>query len=298
VSRFARYAWGVLGYNLLVVLWGAYVRASGSGAGCGEHWPTCNGEVVPRAASVETMIEFTHRLTSGLALLLTVGLVVAAVRLYPLGSRVRKAAWTTLAFMIAEALLGAGLVIFGLVANDDSVARAIVICAHLVNTLALLGFMALTAWWADRPGRLDLNKPEARWFSMSISGVFLIGVTGAIAALGDTLFPATSLAEGLAADMEPGAHFLLKLRGFHPVLAVLIGTGLFYLGKHLRSHAVSSRAAGLLMVLVCVQIVVGFTNLAMLAPIYLQLIHLLLADAVWIVLIILSASTLETATTE
>ncbi|MGB0638097.1 MAG: COX15/CtaA family protein [Myxococcota bacterium] len=293
MSRFAQYAWGVLGYNILVVLWGAYVRASGSGAGCGEHWPTCNGEVLPRAASIETMIEFTHRLTSGLALLLTIGLVIAAVRLYPTGSRVRKAAWTTLGFMIAEALLGAGLVIFGLVADDDSVARALVICAHLINTLALLGFMALTAWWSDRPGRLNLNQPEARWFSISISGVFLIGVTGAIAALGDTLFPATSLAEGLAADMEPGAHFLLKLRGFHPVLAILVGTGLLYLGKHLRSQKDLSVLATALMGLVGIQIIVGFTNLALLAPIYLQLIHLLLADAVWIVLVVLGASTLE-----
>jgi cytochrome c oxidase assembly protein subunit 15 len=293
VSRFARYAWGVLGYNILVVLWGAYVRASGSGAGCGEHWPTCNGEILPRATSIETMIEFTHRLTSGLALLLTIGLVVAAVRAYPSGNRVRTAAWTTLAFMIAEALLGAGLVIFGLVANDESVARALVICAHLLNTLALLGFMALTAWWADRPGRLNLNQPEARWFSISISGVFLIGVTGAIAALGDTLFPAASLAEGLAADMAPGAHFLLKLRGFHPVLAVLVGTGLLYLGKHLRSRENLSQPATILMTLVCIQIIVGFTNLALLAPIYLQLIHLFLADAVWIVLLILGATTLE-----
>ena len=298
MSRFARYAWGVLGYNILVVLWGAYVRASGSGAGCGEHWPTCNGEVVPRASSIETMIEFTHRVTSGLALLLTVGLVIAAVRLYPTGNRVRKAAWTTLGFMIAEALLGAGLVIFGLVADDDSVARAIVICAHLINTLALLGFMALTAWWSDRPGRLNLNQPEARWFSIGISGVFLIGVTGAIAALGDTLFPATSLAEGLAADMEPGAHFLLKLRGFHPVLAILVGTGLLYLGKHLRNQKALSPLANALMGLVCMQIIVGFTNLALLAPIYLQLIHLLLADAVWIVLVVLGASTLEAQQTE
>lgn len=295
MSRFARYAWGVLGYNILVVLWGAYVRASGSGAGCGEHWPTCNGEVVPRSPSIETMIEFTHRLTSGLALLLTVGLVIWAVRCHPSGGRVRKSAWTTLGFMVAEALLGAGLVIFGLVAEDDSVARAIVICAHLLNTLALLGFMAITAWWADRPGRLNLDQPVARWVAISISGVFLIGVTGAIAALGDTLFPAASLAEGLAADTAQGAHFLLRLRGLHPILAVAVGTGLLYLGRHLRQQPHLRTAATLLMALVCIQIVVGFTNLAMLVPVYLQLIHLFLADAVWIVLVVLGASSLEQA---
>ncbi len=46
---FSRYAWGVLLWNVLVALWGAYVRATGSGAGCGSHWPTCNGEILPRA---------------------------------------------------------------------------------------------------------------------------------------------------------------------------------------------------------------------------------------------------------
>jgi heme A synthase len=241
------------------------------------------------------MIEFTHRLTSGLALLLTVGLVIWAVRCHPSGGRVRKSAWTTLGFMVAEALLGAGLVIFGLVAEDDSVARAIVICAHLLNTLALLGFMAITAWWADRPGRLNLDQPVARWVAISISGVFLIGVTGAIAALGDTLFPAASLAEGLAADTAQGAHFLLRLRGLHPILAVAVGTGLLYLGRHLRQQPHLRTAATLLMALVCIQIVVGFTNLAMLVPVYLQLIHLFLADAVWIVLVVLGASSLEQA---
>ena len=160
-SRYARFAWLTLGYNLLVVLWGAFVRATGSGAGCGQHWPLCDGEVLPRAASTEKMIEFTHRMTSGIALLLTILLVIWACRVFQRGSRVRKAAWLSLGFMISEALLGAGLVIFGLVEDNDSVARAVVICAHLVNTLALLGFMGLTAWWATRPGRLNTHDASS-----------------------------------------------------------------------------------------------------------------------------------------
>ena len=139
MSRFAKYTWITLVTNFVVILWGAFVRATGSGAGCGEHWPTCNGEVIPRPEAIETMIEFTHRLTSGVALIMTVALVVWAVRLFERGHRVRKAAWTTLAFMLAEAALGAGLVLFGLVADDDSVARAVVMCMHLLNTLFLLG---------------------------------------------------------------------------------------------------------------------------------------------------------------
>src|SRR5512139_2354559 len=117
-TRFAKYAWGDLAYNVLVVLWGAYVRATGSGAGCGSHWPLCNGVVVPRAPQVETMIEFSHRLTSGLSLVLIAVLVVWGFRVYNRGHRVRKALVASGVLIITEALIGAGLVLFGWVAKD------------------------------------------------------------------------------------------------------------------------------------------------------------------------------------
>jgi len=295
MTRFAKYAWITLGYNFLVVLWGAFVRATGSGAGCGEHWPTCNGEVIPRSEDIETLIEFTHRLTSGLALIMTVALVVLACRIFPTGHRVRRAAWTTLAFMIAEALLGAGLVIFGLVANNDSVARVVVMCMHLINTLALLGFMALTAWWAERPGQINLHQPTAKLLAAGLVGLFCVGVTGAIAALGDTLFPAQSLAEGLAADLDPTSHFLVRLRGLHPIFALLVSFSIMAMSNRLRSSAPAcTTMSKILVILLGAQIAVGFINLGLLAPVYLQLIHLLMADAVWVAFILMSAVALET----
>ena len=293
MSRFTKYAWATLAYNLVVVLWGAFVRASGSGAGCGEHWPKCNGEIIPRSDDVETMIEFAHRATSGVALLMTVVLVVAAHRLFGQGDRVRRAAWTTMAFMLAEAALGAGLVLFGLVDDNDSVARAVVMCMHLINTLALLGFMGLTAWWSTHPGKLNYDQPMTRWLGLALLGVFFIGVTGAIAALGDTLFPADSLVEGIKADLEPGAHFLLRLRGFHPVIALLVAFGLFSLANPLRKDPKLGRLATLLVGFVIVQVLVGFINLGLLAPVYLQLIHLLLADGLWLTLVIFAATALN-----
>jgi heme a synthase len=293
VSTFTKYAWLTLGYNFLVVLWGAFVRVTGSGAGCGKHWPTCQGEVLPRAESIETLIEFTHRLTSGVALILTILLVVFAVRHFERRHRVRRAAWTTLGFMVAEALLGAGLVIFGLVEDDDSVARALVMSMHLLNTLSLLGFMALTAWWSSHPGRIDSKRPVARLLLAGMIGLFVVGVSGAIAALGDTLFPVSSLSEGFAADMAPGAHFLLKLRGLHPVFALAVAFGLLGLAKQLRASVTTRGLATLLMVGVCTQVAVGFINLGLLAPAYLQLIHLLMADTVWVIFVLLSAVALE-----
>ncbi len=293
MSRFSRYAWVTLAYNFAVILWGAFVRATGSGAGCGEHWPTCNGEVIPRPEAIETMIEFTHRLTSGIALLMTIVLVAWAVRAFEPGHRVRRAAWVTIGFMLAEAALGAGLVLFGLVADDDSVARALVMCMHLLNTLFLLAGMVLTAWWADRPGVLDLRQGPVRALGAGFIGLFLVGVSGAIAALGDTLFPSETLLDGLYADLDPSSHFLIRLRSYHPVFALIVSAGLFMLARRLVESGATRRLAKLLMGLVGAQVAVGFINLGLLAPIPLQLVHLLMADLVWVVFVLLSATTLN-----
>ncbi|HYG66947.1 MAG TPA: COX15/CtaA family protein, partial [Anaeromyxobacteraceae bacterium] len=201
MRAFSRFAWSVLAYNLLVVAWGAYVRATGSGAGCGRHWPMCNGEVLPRAASVETAIEFTHRVTSGLALVLVVALVAWAFRAFGAGHAVRRGAVWSLVLMLVEALLGAGLVLFGWVAKDESIARGWVMALHLANTFLLLGAIGLTAWWSGAPGgiRLRGRGSLAALLGAALAATMLAGVSGAIAALGDTLFPATSFAAGLRA---------------------------------------------------------------------------------------------------
>ncbi len=288
MSRFAKYAWGVLAYNFLVVLWGAWVRVTGSGAGCGEHWPDCNGQVIPRDPSVETMIEFTHRATSGVAGLLVLALMVAAWRSFPAGHRVRRSAVIALIFMIAEALLGAGLVIFGLVDQNASVTRAVVMALHLINTLLLLGGMALCAWWAedDRPITRHPTRRRSLWTGAGL--IFAVGVTGAIAALGDTLFPAQSLIDGIAADLDPTSHFLLRLRSLHPIVALVCAGVLWAL-----AHRWPSRPAQWLKILIVVQVLAGFINLILLAPGWLQLVHLLLADLVWVCFIIFGIESLS-----
>jgi len=137
-DSFRRFAWFVVVYNLAVVLWGAFVRATGSGAGCGSHWPLCNGEVLPRAPSIETVIEFTHRLMSAVDGLLVLALVIWAFRAFGRRHPVRRWSLVGLVFLISEALVGAGLVRFELVADNDSMVRALVMSAHLINTFLLL----------------------------------------------------------------------------------------------------------------------------------------------------------------
>jgi cytochrome c oxidase assembly protein subunit 15 len=293
---FTRFAWSVLAVNLAVVAWGAFVRATGSGAGCGKHWPTCNGEVVPREPAVATAIEFTHRATSGIALLLVVALALWAVRAFPRGHAARKAAWAALALMFAEALVGAGLVLFGWVAKDASPERGWVMAVHLTNTFLLLGALALVAEWSARPGlALAGRGPVVAAVAVALAAVLLAGVTGAIAALGDTLFPATSFVAGLREETAEGAHLLLRLRILHPFAAIAAGAALLVaarLALRSRPDGRVRRAALAVIALVALETAVGGANVLLLAPVWLQLVHLVAADAIWIGLVLLAAAAL------
>jgi len=303
--RFRRFAWGLVVYNLGVVLWGAYVRATGSGAGCGNHWPLCNGEALPRPESAETLIELTHRLTSGLDGLLVVALVVWAFRAFPRRHPVRLAAAGSLVFLVSEALIGAGLVRFELVAGNTSIARAWVMAAHLTNTFLLLALLTLTAEWARRPAsarravELRTGDPAVWLLGAALAGSLLLGVSGAVAALGDTLFPAATFEEGVAQELAPDAHAFVRLRVFHPAiafaLALYLALAAFAVARLRPAPAVERRAA-LLVRLFVLQLAVGLANLWLAAPIRLQLLHLLLADLVWITLVLLTAATLAHST--
>ena len=283
--RFARYAWLVLGYNLAVILWGAVVRATGSGAGCGDHWPLCNGTVTPLAPTVHTLIEFTHRMMSGLDLALVAGLLVWSRRAFPRGHAARQGAALSGTFLITEALIGAGLVLLKKVAqNADGWWNSV----HVLNTLALVASLALTAWWAS--GNKGM-RPRGRgaWVSWTGLGSFaLLAVSGVIAALGDTLFPVRSLARGFAQDFDPASSMFLRLRIWHPVIAAAVCLWLlFYSLSAAAQGGVLRKLAYTVLGVMALQICAGALNLALLAPVPLQLVHLLLADVLWIALVVL-----------
>jgi heme A synthase len=295
-KTFARYAWAVLAYNLGVVLWGGFVRATGSGAGCGNHWPLCNGTVIQHSPSAATIIEFTHRVSSGLDLALVALLVVWAFRRFPRRHPVRLGAALSALFLLTEALIGAALVLLQQVARNASVSRAYSLSTHLINTLTLLACLALTAWWATpRPAPQGVASASRVWMAVvSLASVVVLGVSGAIAALGDTLFPASSVAAGLAQDLDPAAHIFLRLRLFHPLIAAVVGAWLlFYAASSASRRPYVAGWAWRLAALVGTQIVAGLVNLVLLAPVWMQLVHLLLADLLWITLVLLSAATLK-----
>lgn len=295
-KRFAIFAWGTLGYNILVILWGAVVRATGSGAGCGSHWPLCNGEVVPRAATTEMIIEFSHRLTSGLALISTVILLIWAYRRYEKGHIVRRAAQFAMFFMVTEALVGAGLVLLEYVAFNESVARAYWMAAHLINTFLLLAALTLTAWWASgyTPWQWRNQGAVRGLLLAATAAMLLLGSSGAVTALGDTL----ALRGGIDPSQSLFVATLIDLRIYHPLLSFVVGaiviTAAVVAANQRPSQETWWLSRGVIAIFVA-QLLVGAVNVALKAPVTMQLIHLLLADLLWILLILLSAAALSIA---
>lgn len=296
--RVSKLAWLTVGVTVFVILWGAVVRATGSGAGCGNNWPTCNGEVVPLSGSAETAIEFVHRLTSGALGLLIVGLVVLVRRHYPAGHRVRRAAYATLFLVIVESLVGAGLVLFEQTGEFEGVSRAYWQSGHFANTLLLLAAATLTAWWASvRPAEhgVTATPAERRLLWLVAGGFLLVGVSGAIAALGDTLFPADSFLDGLERELSATGHVFERLRIYHPLIAIGAGLLAVWVANRLAEGRTGRvvRLARLLSLLVLGQLALGTLNALLAAPVWIQIVHLLVADLVWMTFVIMAADVLE-----
>ncbi len=291
----ANFAWGVLGYTVLVILWGAVVRITGAGAGCGSHWPLCNGEVVPPSPTLHTLIELSHRLTSGLSGLLAIALVVWAFRATPKGHPVRLGAVLSLGFIILEGLVGGVQVLLGLTAESRDPARGFVQGIHLANTFVLLGSLLLTAMWASGQRTFTLRGQGALGWGIGagLVGMLVLGMAGAVTALGDLLFrpEGTVVVDTLRRDFSPTATIFERLRVVHPVMGILVSAYLLALsawGQRRRPSPDGRRWGQALVVLVAAQMFAGFLNVALKAPGWMQLTHLLLACIMWLVTIRLS----------
>jgi heme A synthase len=296
--RFAAFAWCFVAYLVSVILFGAWVRITGSGNGCGSHWPACNGEIIPQAPAVKTIIEYTHRLMSGLCGILAVALVVWARRV---SRPVFRASLWTLFFLVVESLLGAFLVKRHLVV-DVSVARAFTVALHLANTLLLTASAALVAWLAtcerivadERHANVPPSAPAVRRILLGVAlvAVLLTSMSGAVTALGDTVFPTQPSLDGtllakIRSDTSAGEHFLVRLRVIHPLMAVLAallvaGVLIATVSRRRNAGSPQARLAALALGAVACQTGLGVFNVLLAAPGWLQIVHLLAAQAVWI----------------
>lgn len=289
------YAWVVVAYNVLVILWGAVVRATGSGAGCGDNWPLCNGDFFPHHPRLATIIEFAHRSMSGISTVLVIGLVIWVFYAVGRGHRARRAAVASVLLLVTEALLGAALVLGGFVGENISTARVLMQSIHFTNTMLFLGALSLTAWWlggaspSESP-RLDSDSDRSNlalpaW--IAVIATIAVGATGSVAALADTLFPSPSLLEGLAADFASTSPLLVRMRWIHPAAAVVGLLCVVWLVMKVRS-----RLAWVVAGLLGLQFVLGIADVLLLAPTWIQIVHLLGADMYWIALVCLAAEAL------
>jgi cytochrome c oxidase assembly protein subunit 15 len=296
-ARFTRYAWALLGYTLLVILFGAVVRITGSGAGCGQHWPSCNGELLQLPRTLKTTIEYAHRVSSGLSVLSIIGLLAAAFLSYPRGHAVRAAACVAFAMILVEALIGALLVKLRLVENDASFGRILVLPLHLSSTAVLTAALTWCAYFSSRDvaGRRAVPRGARLLLLFSGFGILLVSATGAVTALGDTVYPV--LTRGFSArlheDQGTGATLLQRMRDIHPLLALAVAAFVAYSAALIPSYCSGravKRTSQLLAGAVCLQVLAGVVNIGLSAPGPIQVVHLFLANLAWISLILLSAA--------
>jgi cytochrome c oxidase assembly protein subunit 15 len=285
------FAAAVLGFMVLVILWGAVVRATGSGAGCGNHWPLCNGDFFPHHPRIATIIEFTHRSMSGICSALVAGLIAWTFKACNKGDRARKAVVWCGILLITEAFLGAVLVKGGYVESNASNMRVFMQCIHFTNTMLLLAALTLTWWWLGDRQAITPQAPKTRviaWLALGMTVV--VGATGSVAALADTLFPSPSLQAGMMQDFAASAPLLVRMRWLHPVAAVIALACALWLCVPLRAQA--SRIGWWVLGLIALQFVLGAGDVLLLAPTWMQVLHLLGADLYWIALVAAAASIL------
>jgi cytochrome c oxidase assembly protein subunit 15 len=281
----ARFAWLTLACFILVVLWGAVVRATGSGAGCGANWPLCNGDFFPHHPRLATVIEFIHRSTSGIVTFLDLALIAWTFRVTPRGHRARKAALWSFALLLVEAALGAVLVLRHYVENNISSMRVLMQAIHFTNTLLLMASLALTAWFLRPTPRLEPRapRPAPRLALFAITSTILVGATGALAALADTLFPSPTLSAAFAADFAANSPLLIRMRWMHPAATVLAFACVLLLAR------TRTKIARVVLGLMLLQFALGIADILLLAPTWMQVVHLLGADIYWVALVLLCA---------
>lgn len=281
------FAWAVLGFMVIVILQGAVVRITGSGAGCGSHWPLCNGDFFPHHPRLATIIEYLHRSITGVLTTLVAVLVTWVFWKRPKGHRARSAAIWVVVLLVTEALLGAALVLGGYVETNASNMRVFMQCIHFTNTMLLLAALTLTAWRLREPSGVTHEPSAAGPRGLALTSILLtlaVGATGSVAALADTLFPSPSLMAGLTDDFAATAPLIVRMRWIHPAATLLELIVVIMLCLRWRS-----RIATLVASLLGVQLVFGVVDVLLLAPAWMQVVHLLGADAFWIGLVILAS---------
>ena len=264
--------------SILSILAGAIVRATGSGDGCGASWPTCNGRVIPSLETSSEIIEFSHRSISGVLLIVTLLLFVKSKD--PDTPLLHKKIINYLTFFVLlEAAIGAVIVIYEWVGLNSSLPRIIAVPLHLVNTFALLGFYTLI-FYLLRESENKLSNFFDKRIKIAFVLFFLTGATGSITALADVLFPSASFVEGFIEDFDSTSEVLTRLRILHPFVSTILSIFLFSESNRFKKEFAINTST--IKVLVIVGVILGVLNVVSNIILPLSILHLLLADLLWI----------------
>tara|TARA_B110000014_G_C20124130_1_gene597401 strand:- start:177 stop:1118 length:942 start_codon:yes stop_codon:yes gene_type:complete len=285
---FQIYLWGILLFTVAVIISGDIVQATESGAGCGDSWPKCDGTLIPAFADVHVAIEFIHRMLTSVLSFGYLGLLIGGYLLFGRKHPVWRSILFSTAILLVEILLGASLVLFGWVEDNATWGRVIADSFHVVNTLVLLGSLVLIIFLSRPDGGILVAKsnPKRRYLIFAMLIVILITVTGTINSLADTLY----LSDHVVVEETPIAQLLVSVRAIHPLIAIIGGfaiIGLLYLVIEEPSAQKSALGFAVFGV-IFLQFLSGVFNIVLLTPVETQIIHLGLADTLWILLVFFS----------
>lgn len=270
--------------SVLSILAGAFVRATGSGDGCGATWPTCKGRIIPSLSDTSEIIEFSHRGISGILLIVTLYIFVNSRKLEK-GSIARRAANYLTFFVLFEALIGAVIVIFEWVGLNSSLPRIVAVPIHLVNTFGLLASYVILFKILENKMDSIKNLWDRNFIIISI--LFLLtGATGSITALADVLYPSASFIEGFLDDFDRTSEVLTRLRIFHPVVSTILSIALYIESKQLQKRFDIN--TNFLKFLIFSAVFLGVANVLSNIVLFLSIFHLALADLLWITYIYVS----------
>lgn len=270
--------------SVLSILAGAFVRATGSGDGCGATWPTCKGRIIPSLSDTSEIIEFSHRGISGILLIVTLYIFVNSRKLEK-GSIARRAANYLTFFVLFEALIGAVIVIFEWVGLNSSLPRIVAVPIHLVNTFGLLASYVILFKILENKMDSIKNLWDRNFIIISI--LFLLtGATGSITALADVLYPSASFIEGFLDDFDRTSEVLTRLRIFHPIVSTILSIALYIESKQLQKRFDIN--TNFLKFLIFSAVFLGVANVLSNIVLFLSIFHLALADLLWITYIYVS----------
>jgi cytochrome c oxidase assembly protein subunit 15 len=266
--------------TFLLIGVGGLVRATKSGLGCGTDWPHCSGRLVPSLETRATIIEFSHRLTASVVVILLAALAVVAWRNRAEAPRLVKPSIAAFILVMSQAVLGAIVVKLEL--------DAVSVVLHLATALslvALLIYIVCASSAAD--GKLtELHDEAVSRSARYVAGaVFLLLLLGSYVSGREAgyVFPDWPLMNGrVIPDFQvegQAIHFLH--RGFALIVGVVLVMFVVRMSRRRAEFPLTARLAHIAAGLFGVEVMIGALNVWTRLNSISVTFHLLIGALIW-----------------